>query len=498
MDNYNVITPKRITSKNVNERMSTNTWKTHSSDLEMKIKGSSSVSKQSSTKVLPERGPDGRFIKRLNTLSNTSSTATSTDSSPLDTPELIARRLDQSTSEPEHEGAEQELERDNDDSESLPGAPNPQTIIWPVEDIPSPPLDPNQRPVTIAKSPRKPPVLPSPPVFTQLPPPITLQPSVTHTARKMTSTTTPGWFHGKSDENGQNFLKEVERYIVLSDLKTEAAKVLVFSTLLSSGSVADTWWTKLDSVHKTNWVDVKAAFTTRWPAIVVAEKTGLDYQREILALRLAEDELGTQITIAGVPTWAHLQFSNKLQELVNEAGANATAGLVYQVCKNLPLVVKELTTPGLAEWKKFLEEIRDIDTNKLREKAEAAKRKKETEKAQNARLARLENMQSEAVEIMRLQLQRSNLGPTQTGTAPTTAPNNPSCIRYVPRGAPVSGRQRQPLTQEEKDLLRSRVNDIPHHPDTAAGRTAYDEQLKQWFATYGQEGRVTKNTQFPL
>ncbi|KAG2349706.1 hypothetical protein BDR05DRAFT_843714, partial [Suillus weaverae] len=35
-------------------------------------------------------------------------------------------------------------------------------------------------------------------------------------------------------------------------------------------------------------------------------------------------------------------------------------------------------------------------------------------------------------------------------------------------------------------------------PDTTAGRAAYDNQLKQWFVKYGQTGRVTKSTQFPL
>ncbi|KAG0693541.1 hypothetical protein DFH29DRAFT_816250, partial [Suillus ampliporus] len=37
-----------------------------------------------------------------------------------------------------------------------------------------------------------------------------------------------------------------------------------------------------------------------------------------------------------------------------------------------------------------------------------------------------------------------------------------------------------------------------HHPDTNIGRQAYEEQLKQWFTKYGQNGRVTESTQFPL
>jgi hypothetical protein len=102
-------------------------------------------------------------------------------------------------------------------------------------------------------------------------------------------------------------------YIVLNDLKMEGGKVIVFSTLLLAGSVADTWWIKLNSSKKASWTDMKTVFMKRWPAITVAEKTGLDYQHKILVLRLSDVEAGTQITIAGVATWAHLQFHNKAQ-----------------------------------------------------------------------------------------------------------------------------------------------------------------------------------------
>ncbi|KIK39080.1 hypothetical protein CY34DRAFT_89856 [Suillus luteus UH-Slu-Lm8-n1] len=321
----------------------------------------------------------------------------------------------------------------------------------------------------------------------------------------MNNNTTPGWFHGKADENAQNFLKEVDRYIILNDLKTEAAKVVVFSTLLSAGSVADLWWTKLDNAKKTAWSDVQAEFNARWPVITIVEKTGLDYQREILALRIDEEDLGTQVTVAGVLTWAHMQFRAKLQQLVAEAGSNETAGLVYQVRENMPTVIKELTTPGLADWTKFLDEIKNIDTNKLREKADVVRRKRETEKAQNARLTRLEGLQMDAIEILRLQLQCSNLRNTPPGTTlsnPTPPPttNTASRIRYVPRtpAARPPARQRQPLSPEERDLLHSRINNIPHQPDTAAGIAVYQEQLKQWFTKHGQDGRVNENMQFPL
>lgn len=279
---------------------------------------------------------------------------------------------------------------------------------------------------------------------------------------------------------------------------------MVFSTLLLAGSVADTWWNKLDNSKKTAWTDVKTVFIEHWPAITVAEKTVLDYQCEILALCLTDKNIGMQIIIAVVAIWAHLQFHNNLQQLVSKAGAATMTGLVYQVRENLPVVMKELTTPGVVDWKKFLEEIKDIDTNKLQEKAEGVRKKKEVEKAHNARLTRLESLQTDAVETMHLQLQRTNIQPGQatSNTAPPTLSQQTSRIWYTPRGSAQNTRPsfhpRQPLTTEEHDLMRSRTEELTHHTDTANGRTAYEEQTKQWFARHSLEGRVTENTPFPL
>jgi hypothetical protein len=151
-------------------------------------------------------------------------------------------------------------------------------------------------------------------------------------------------------------------------------------------------------------------------------------------------------------------------------------GLVYQVHENLPVVMKELMTPGLGEWKKFLEEIKDIDINKLRQTAEGARKKREVEKTQNARLARLENLQTDAVEVMHLQLQRTNIDSSQgrqtrpNSTFPTFT-NQSARIRYAPRGASPhirpSFRQCQPLTVEERELMRSRTEELTHHQDTS-------------------------------
>jgi hypothetical protein len=89
--------------------------------------------------------------------------------------------------------------------------------------------------------------------------------------------------------------------------------------------------------------------------------------------------------------------------------------------------------------------------------------KKDVEKAQNACLTRLENMQTDAIEVMSLQLQHTSIGNAQTNQAYTNTPNRaPSdnsspCICYIAKGQPQSMQQGyhqcQPLTPEEKNLL---------------------------------------------
>src|SRR6267154_6689599 len=112
------------------------------------------------------------------------------------------------------------------------------------------------------------------------------------------------------------------------------------------------------------------------------------------------------------------------------------------------MIMKELTTPDLADWTKFLEEIKTIDTNKLHEKAEVARKKKELDNIQGARIARLENLQTDAVEVLHLQLQHANLGNTQPSAAANVSPSYNAAsphIQYVPRGALPNTR---PLAQQ--------------------------------------------------
>ncbi|KAG2359431.1 hypothetical protein BDR07DRAFT_1488206 [Suillus spraguei] len=355
---------------------------------------------------------------------------------PRDTPELTSNETEDQPPDQEnleyesHKVRQQSEQTVEEDQELLTGAPGPELNALPTFDdqptkIRSAIVQP-QKPITLW------PVPPATLTKTFLKPTIakvTPQPSK---SKKMSETATHQ--DGFMEKRTRMHRISCKKFVVLNKLKTKQGKIMAFSTLLSAGSIADTWWNKLDASHKSTWADIKTAFLNRWPAIT-------------------EEEVGKQITVAGIPTWAHLQFHVNLQQLVNEAGANMTVGLMYEVQENLPMVIKELTTLGLAESSKFLDEIKSLDANKLSEKAEMARKKKEEEKVQSACLARLETMQTDAIEVMHLQLQHTNLGSAPTERSTTPSSNLAPRICYINRelrtNTQQTTHQRQPLTQEE-------------------------------------------------
>ncbi|KAG1760455.1 hypothetical protein EDD22DRAFT_954912 [Suillus occidentalis] len=287
----------------------------------------------------------------------------------------------------EPEESEQEvIQQLADDEESLSGAPDPLSINLPLfednqpeegdEEIKSlqfptaePPSPPREPPPPPALTPVKPRAMqatvPSHSLTLQIP---TLAATPTCTPHMSNTTGQPALFHGRSDENAQNFLRGTEMYILINGVKDEAVKVAIFSTLISAGSQADLWWTNLDMVHKVSWTAVQAAFIAKWPVIVTANKTKLEYQKELLALRLKEEEVGERITVADIETWSHVHFHGTLKKLVQDAGVETVPILIQPVQDALPRTLKDLTSPAPPDWDTFLNKIKNANIDTLLEK----------------------------------------------------------------------------------------------------------------------------------
>ncbi|KAG1774893.1 hypothetical protein EV702DRAFT_1199988 [Suillus placidus] len=392
------------------------------------------------SKTLPPRGPKGWFMaKGLSDTDNSSSTFTSSASSPLDTPEINEQQLIPDEEESEY--------RDNLDHEVA----EPRAILLPAFHWGS----------TVLQS--EPDNLPFPPAQPPSPPHVPLVQSISTPAKSRARPATvptqtpkisapmagpvgnpPPLFHGRDDENATSFIRSFEGYIIINHITDEAVKILLFSTFISAGSEADVWWTSLSAQAKSTWTLAKAAFLAKWPAIVVAKKTQREYQKELLELRFKEEEVGERVTIAGIATWAHIQFHNKLKTLVKDAGVENVPILIQPVREVLPRALRDLTSAAPADWDTFLDEIKNVNVDMLQEKAKRAKERKEAERAQNACIARLENRQ-DPIEVLRLQMQQTSIRantaapramtpPRTIGTAPSSATALRRPVRYVAAG----------------------------------------------------------------
>jgi hypothetical protein len=292
-----------------------------------------SLAKLLPKRTLPPRGPGGQFIKAV-VCTELSELSASGESSPLDTPEISQRTLDQEALiESEYEVNQQLAEDEDRDDDSLQGAPEPGITLPIIEpDAPTIPF--------LHTQPQDEPPIPVIQPLRQL-----LASSLYKSKSRMQTITipqqipfalmasipAPSTFEGKESENPQNFLREVERYIYLNRITDKATKVVIFSMFIYAGSQADLWWNGLDASKKTTWQDVKKEFENQWPAIIVAAKSQLDYQKELLALRLKEEDVGEWITVAGVSTWSHLHYHGRLQKLVQDAGVVNAPVFIHQV-----------------------------------------------------------------------------------------------------------------------------------------------------------------------
>jgi hypothetical protein len=208
----------------------------------------------------------------------------------------------------------------------------------------------------------------------------------------------------------------------------------------------------------------------------VAAKSTLDYQKELLTLRLKEDDVGECIMVAGVSTWSHLYYHRHLQKLVQDAGVANAPVFIHQVREALPRVMQDLMSPAPATWTVFLNEIKDAKIDIIQDKARREKERREKEKVQNLRLAKLESMQMDPVEILHLQMQCATIGPANNpspitmNTQPRLASNmnttrntlsNPANsmlahpqMHYITTNQNTMQRPRgQPPTQEEWDAM---------------------------------------------
>ena len=185
-------------------------------------------------------------------------------------------------------------------------------------------------------------------------------------------------FHGdKEDENPEDFLCSFYRRMGTASGDTKKQQFLYF---LQADSVADEWFDELSEAERKDWNTIETAFAKRWPRKKAAKKSKEEYEEEITGTRLQVEDLGKKEKIAGKETYSHIVWVDKMETIVRAAKIEGTT-YIGHIRKELPKLLREKVGTGHANWAAFLQAVRDIDLDHIREGAKNWKKEQEEQLA---------------------------------------------------------------------------------------------------------------------
>ena len=325
-------------------------------------------------------------------------------------------------------------------------------------------------------------------------------------------------FHGdKEDENPEDFLRSFFRRMGTS---TDDVKLQQFPNFLQADSVADEWFEDLAKEDKKDWNAIQNSFRKRWPRKKASKKSVEEYEEDITGLRLKVEDLGKKEKVTGREVYSHIAWADKMATVVRGAKLEATTTYIGHVRKELPKLLREKVGTGHADWAAFLQAVRDVDPDHIRDGVDAWKKEQETrrkdqeeQEALRKRIQQLEKATASPTAPLRQQMTTFSLGnqvsqpqnpvqqhipnPTNPFTSTTGGQGN---LFQIPQAKPPSQNStpRPPPTQADRAALLICLQKYPHHPDTDAGRQAHQAQQADWARTHGLNAIVTESTPYPL
>ena len=306
-------------------------------------------------------------------------------------------------------------------------------------------------------------------------------------------------FHGdKDDENPEDFLRSFYRRMGTANDDTKKQQFCYF---LQADSAADEWFDDLSMAEKKDWNTIEAAFNKRWPRKKAVKKTKEEYEEEITGTPLQMENLGKKEKTTSRETYSHIAWADKMETMVRGAKIESTTTYIGHVRKELPQLLKEKVGTGHADWTAFLQAVRDVDLDHIKEGVAEWKKDQEERQALKKRVQQLEKLTASPTAPLRHQMTTFNLennqhNPAQPTRQTPTTPVNPFTSTSGGSGNIfITKSARPPPTQADKTALLARLQKYPHHPDTEAGRQA---QQAEWIKTHGITAIVTENTPYPL
>ena len=223
-----------------------------------------------------------------------------------------------------------------------------------------------------------------------------------------------------------------------------------FRNFLEADSAADEWFDELDNNEKKDWNTLEAAFCKRWPRKKTAKKTTDDYEREITTSSLKMEYLGKKETAAGKEVYAHIAWADNMETIIRGAKLETATTYIGHVRRDLPKLLKEKIGTAHDDWAAFLQAVRDVDLDHIKEGVEAWKKeeetkkkeqdaRKETEDALRRRIQQLEQLTDSPTAPLRQQMTMFSIGNPSTNTGPMRqqappVPSNPFVSNTGGRG----------------------------------------------------------------
>jgi hypothetical protein len=345
---------------------------------------------------------------------------------------------------------------------------------------------------------------------TTLPEPTATVPISPQTSDEIMATEQVAPFHGdKEDENPEDFLRSFFRRMgsANGEVKTQQ-----FPNFLQADSVADEWFEELDETDKKDWNAILNAFRKRWPRKKAAKKTVEEYEEEITGLRLKMEDMGKKEKIAGRDVYTHIAWADKMATNVRGAKLDKSTTYIGHVRRELPKLLREKVGVGHTSWTAFIQAVRDVDIDHIRDGAEIWKKEQQEQDNFKKRIQQLEKLTASPTAPIRQQMSSFNIGnpPPANHLTPrqTTTPANPFTgtnggsgnLLYPTQTKPPfqTGNTRPPPTQADRAAILTRLQKYVHHPDTEAGRKAHQAQQADWAKTHGLNATVTELTPYPL
>ncbi|KAG2033052.1 hypothetical protein BDR03DRAFT_802058, partial [Suillus americanus] len=289
-----------------------------------------------------------------------------------------------------------------------------------------------------------------------------------------------------------DFLKLFNCAMRQQSIMVIAEKVEAFSDYLSTGSDAEVWFKALSPSPKTSWAAFVAAFEIHWPPIVVAEKTKVEYERELIEHLMSDAEVGTKTTLHDRECWTHEAWAAKALQLASRAGIVASTSMIWQVRGRLPSIIKDLLKADeYADWAVFTMEVKELKGNRVLEKKEQHSRQEHEVNMLCADVARLQQWNPMQNSLTALQNQNNTVMCMPTIQA--TQHLQPMFSRQL-----ASAPQLLVITEDLKNTTRQLISSFVHHPDTPMGHAAYMSQITQWNAKWGEYMKVIPETGYPL